>query len=227
MAWDIQGDGNGVWIGYLSDQEYHNGGIWLIGQDLPDNHPGKVDCDPLYKTWVATESKYGGEGHITDPAQSGKPAHGGRLEYVQVMTGQFAVEVAGRIYPLSFPSATELPADVRRVWKYVDEVQPEARGITVCRTPTPETQVCGCGQGYTFAVIESQTNSFPRPQILKLHCSTKRYQFVEVFTGALECTIGNDKYRLEERGHMFIPARREVTWSLSVNNPLRAVTLSY
>ncbi|MBI2096549.1 MAG: hypothetical protein HYT40_00075 [Candidatus Sungbacteria bacterium] len=137
----------------LAGRISHPDGEWLVGNQLPDGHPGRVrPNDPrrlLFKVWLAGNSaKY-----ARTPERKGweppLPAHEGRLEFVQVLTGRFACEKRDGVKVLENGDAVELVSDEYRCW-FLPEGSRVASGTTICREMPEVPQELGSGTGYEY-----------------------------------------------------------------------------
>ena len=125
----------GVWRGRIE----HEDGEWLVGDSMAVGHPGCLPHNDsrglLVKFWKADRSaksqKYVGKGW-TPPL----PAHGERLESVNLLRGRFGLEVGNAILSLAEGSSVELLPDVPRRW-FLPKYQGEAWGTTVCQFTPP------------------------------------------------------------------------------------------
>lgn len=116
----------------------HPDGEWLVGNALPQGHPGWIEPnDPrglYFKMWVAgvspkyarTEDRKGWEPSL--------PAHGGRTEFVQVLEGRFACERKSGTAILEDGGAVTLAPDEYRCW-FLPKGEPAARGVAICHWP--------------------------------------------------------------------------------------------
>lgn len=177
MAFSWEKDG--TLIETMTEEGYRAGGEWVIGDRLPDGHPGKTDGSLLVKSWVALPDKYSGDRypwkHRADERM---------WEQVWVLDGRLdclVVQGSGeRRTVLEYPRRrlpAELPPDAIRRWRLPDGYQ-EARGIAVCHHKTrragfelqtwaDDRSVAACGEPFGF--------------------SNWHVRYVEVFQGRLRC----------------------------------------
>lgn len=186
MSWDE----HGVWIGHVEQEN----GQWLIGDQLPEGHPGHIDPkDPrglMVKYWTACSNdasrKYLGVGY-TPPL----PAHGERIEGVQVLWGWLCCEYGACILELGRGSGKVISNDridlrpsERRRWFLGNSTF--AWGVTICRQAEVLPEVFGAGAGYEYLVLDTaQTKPDKWPGLLRApaHLANWSCQLMMLFRG--------------------------------------------
>jgi len=189
VAWDDYG----VWVGRVEREN----GEWLIGDEwlkLSRDHPGYVAKDDprglMVKYWTASQNdgsrKYLGRGHEVQ-----LPAHGGRVEGVQVLFGWFWCQRGGVILRLGREPRQEtgedyidLVSDAERRWFLGDS--PCAWGVTICRHAKTDQEVFGAGTGYEYLVLDTaQTKPSEWTERLRtpVHITDWSNRLIMVFRG--------------------------------------------
>jgi len=186
VAWDEYG----VWGGRIEKEN----GEWLIGDQMPQDHPGYVATDDprglMVKYWTANQNdrskKYLGRGHEVP-----LPAHGGRFEGVQVLFGWSWCQCGGVIFRLGRGPRQEtgedhidLDPNVERRWFLGDS--PCAWGVTICRHAKADPEEFGAGTGYEYLVLDTaQTKPGEWPERLRapVHLTDWSYRLIMVFRG--------------------------------------------
>lgn len=195
MVWDEFG----VWKGRVEQEN----GEWLIGDQLPLDHPGHVAAnDPrglMVKYWKSSphdpSGKYCGSGHTPS-----LPAHDGRVEGVQVLRGWFycgckdsTIELRDRTSVVPSRNTIELAPDEPRRWFLGSS--PQAWGVTVCRRMTCLPWHFGAGAGYYYEVLDSAIMQ-PQAWTRRLDEATRRglgnCWLIMVFRGLLTRTVARE-----------------------------------
>lgn len=215
MAFSWEKDG--ILIEMMTAEAYRAGGEWVIGDRLPDGHPGKSDGSLLVKSWVALPEKYGADRyqwkHRADEHMREEVwVLDGRLDCL-VMSGsgeqRTILEYPRRRLPV------DLPPDAVRRWQLPAGYQ-EARGITVCRQEThharyelqtwEDRSIGACGEPFGF--------------------SDWHVRYVEVFQGRLRCQPhgGSPQAVDVARGQrVFLAPWSDVEWDGYSNEPSHGV----
>lgn len=190
MAWDKYG----IWAGNVEKEN----GEWLIGDHLPEDHPGYVaEDDPrglMVKYWTASQNdesgKYLGDGH-----EPSLPAHGGRFEAVQVLFGWFWCDHNGNTFKLGRGSvpvigrdSVELGPNEKHRWFLGDSAF--GWGVTICRRVQALPEEFGAGVGYEYRVLDTAEVEPDRwPELLlapfKVSIESWSFRLIMVFRGSM------------------------------------------
>ena len=165
-------------------------GEWLVGNNLPVGHPGRIEPDDprrlLFKVWTAGVSASGK--YDRTPTHPGwrppLPAHDGRLEGVQVMTGKFACERADGTQILCPGESVGLTAYEPRCW-FLPHGSAVATGVAICLETDAKPRAFGTGPGYIYtSFVDQKTWPF-----LNFRDALKnliiRHRLIVVFSGKL------------------------------------------
>lgn len=214
---------DGYFIERMTEEEAQTGGVWVIGDQRPDRHPGKTDGRIIVKSWTTPLSKYGGDGYAPKTR-----IHENRWEYVEVLTGCFSCLVREREdapdvpYFLSYRKSVDLAPAVFRRWSRPAE-WPEAKGITICRpyVPTLGHVQGGLGDGYEYDSWDfwdhDKTRILDRPRRL----SKWRVTYIELFAGSFLCTVGNACFSVCSGYRVFLAADAERSLWFAVEDRAR------
>lgn len=191
-----------VHFGRTNFPQSTSGGAWLIGDALPDGHPGRstVLC---YKSWSARPDKYA-SGHYPPRTRASDTF----WEYVQVVRGRLRCIVTrdtgyALCCDLHAGSWADVPPHFSRSWELPEGIH-SARGVTIlrkldsepdCYMDTKEYQI-RFWEGSQLAVLSDEQDSSP----------FRRMQFLEVFTGSLHVKTQGASYSLSANEHLFSEA---------------------
>lgn len=199
-----------ILIGHTTRLQRHSGGAWLIGDQLPQEHPGRTDR-VSYKSWVAYPIKYApGKYPLRCRTEQG------HWEYVQVFRGVLDCIVVRDDITCrgSFNrfAAIDLPPEIARRWE-LPPTQRMASGITLLRRSGSLTGADAFESGYQFHVWTARS----LPLVVAALSSIEwRVCFIEVLAGTVQLSLNKtfgriSCFTLSVGQHVFLPGNDRLT----------------
>lgn len=204
----------GLLAGSLAEAECSDDGRWLVGDLLPDGHPGKSTV-VKYKSWVARPGKYAPGAY---PFKN--RTREGLWEHVLLMSGAFTLlkqepgsDRVQRI-PLTPGRSVEVAPDTLRSWELPTDCT-EARGVTILwdgRGVRGQAALSSIELGFRFESWTGVPIKGPlQPAFGNFRLNVR---LVEVFRGTLLCYSRGSTvvHQVNPGGFMYSDTRVAMIW---------------